>query len=165
MTTAPDGTRARAKIAGWPITLVIPACVLVAAVLVDLNAGSRMTSDAARAALLALVAGIMQIVVLLALAPWWAARLVDDSPFGALVAGLRVFAMTLATALPLAALMVLETPAAALVVVKVQCVVLGTGLFAAGLAGALGALFRSIRGAAAFASLVETAKAALPVAS
>ncbi len=162
--TIPNEPRARPreKIVGWTTSMALPAAVFFAAVLVDLNASSRLTSDAGRPALLALAAGIMQIVLLLALAPWWGARLVEKEPFGALVAGIRVLAMTLATTLPLVVLMSLETHAAPLVVLKAQTVVLGVGLLAAGLAAALGAIFRSVRGVAAFTSLLGFALAASP---
>jgi hypothetical protein len=147
----------RRRFAGWGTIAVVSVVIFLACVFVDLTASPNLTSSAGPSALLALMAGIMQVVALLALAPWWAA-----TAAGARVAALRVLACVAATGALVFVLLLFQTRLEPLALLRVQAVVLGAGLLTAGVSAALGAVFRSVRGAAAFTTIAGFAVAAIP---
>jgi hypothetical protein len=140
------------KLVGYLASMVIPLCVFGACLAVDLSASSR-PADAGRTAHLALMAAVLQILVILAVAPWWSARLSGERAFGALIAALRVAAMTVSTTVLLLLLSWLQTQSAPLEFLKAQTVVLGVGLFVVGFSGVLRFVFRGATGAAVFTTL------------
>ena len=158
-TPSPDTAAAqpRRRFARWIAVVGVSVAIFLACVLVDLTASPDLTSSAGPSALLALMAGIMQVVALLALAPWWGTMLAD-----ARVAALRVLACAAATGALVFVLVLFQMRVEPLALLRVQAVVLGAGLLAAGVSSVLGAVFRSVRGAAAFTTLAGFAVTATP---
>jgi hypothetical protein len=138
----------------WSASLGIPLVVAALCFVVELLASPRLTSEAGRAALLSLLAGLFQLLVMVSIVPWWSAGLLDRNSFGTLIAALRVVTMTVSTTVLLLVLEYLEGSAGYAGTLKVQAVVLGVGLLAAGLAGTLRLVFRSTAAAGVLAMLL-----------
>ena len=138
----------------WPASLGIPLAVVVLCFVVELQASPRLTSEAGRSALLSLLAGLFQVLVMVSIVPWWSAGLLERNSFGTLIAALRVVTMTVSTTVLLLALAYLEGRGGYAGTLKVQVVVLGVGLLAAGLAGTLRLVFRSTSAAGVAAMLL-----------
>ncbi len=138
---------------------VIPLAVFAACLFFDLRSGEQAAWRPAR---VAFMAGVIQCVAFLAMAPWWGAALALESPMGAWFAGLRVAVACAGSAALLALLMLFEAHPALPAVLRVEAAALGIGLLAAGLGAALGALFRSKRGVPAGVTLLGFALSATP---
>ena len=124
-------------------SLGIPLAVVVLCFVVELQASPRLTSEAGRSALLSLLAGLFQVLVMVSIVPWWSAGLLDRNSFGTLIAALRVVTMTVSTTVLLLALAYLEGRGGYAGTLKVQVVVVGVGLLAAGLREPCGSSFEA----------------------
>ena len=127
----------------WSASLGIPLAVFILCLVVEFQASPRLTSEAGRAALLSLLAGLFQVLVVVSIVPWWSAGLLGRNSFGTLIAALRVVTMTVSTTVLLLLLASLEGGGSYTGTLKVQVVVLGVGLLAAGVAGGLRLVLRS----------------------
>jgi hypothetical protein len=140
--------------AGWLASLVIPLAVFVVCLVVDLAASPRVTSDVGRAALLSLLASLLQVLVIVSVAPWWSAGLLERNSFGTVIAAFRVTTMTLSATVLLLLLVFLEGRGGFAGTLKVQVVVLCVGFLVAGLAGVLRLMLRSTTAAGVLAMLL-----------
>jgi len=127
--------------ANWLAALWVPLAVFVVCLAVDLSASDRLTSDVGRGALLCLMAAVLQILFILSVAPWWGASLPARTAFGAVIAAGRLLAMTVSVTLLMLLLMLLQDHVTVAAPLKVQAVVLGTGMLVTGVAAALGMWF------------------------
>jgi len=149
----PRGRALTRPAADWLAGLVIPLAVVAVVFVLDLRADMKGASDVLRSGLLSFTAGMLQLVVILAVAPWWSAGLVEKHAFGTLIAALRVTAMVVGATILLLLLAFVQDRDGFADLLKVQLVVLGVGLFVVGLSGGLRVLLRNTRAAAMLTSL------------
>jgi hypothetical protein len=140
--------------AEWSASLGIPLAVFVLCLVVEFHASPRLTAGAGRTAFLSLLAGLLQVLVMVSIVPWWSAGLLERNSFGTLIAALRAVTMTVSTTVLLLLLVYLEGGGGYAGTLKVQVVVLGVGLLAAGLAGGLRLVLRSTSAAGLLAMLL-----------
>ena len=151
-TRQPNRPRRTLKVAEVLGIVLVPVAVAGTCLVIDLLAGNRTTQGLPRAALLHLFAGVLALVVMIAVLPWWSAsRFADWKGIGAVVTGFEI-AVALSAVL-MAGVGLLHKQPCLREILHVHAIVMGVGLLLMGLTGILRCLFRS-GSAAAFAVML-----------